>query len=139
MTGSCLCGAVRVTIETKPEFINDCNCSLCRKAGAAWGYFSSSSVATAGNTVAYVRRDRTSPAVEVHSCASCATTTQFVLTEAFKERNGSPDLIGVNMRLFDPDELKGVEVRFPNGKDWSGEGPYGFRRAAMTISDTEPW
>lgn len=28
MTASCLCGAFSLAIETKPEFINDCNCSL---------------------------------------------------------------------------------------------------------------
>ena len=84
MTASCLCGAVSIVIETKPEFINDCNCSLCRKAGAAWGYFPSSAVTTSGNTVPFVRRDKTAPGVEVHSCASCATTTHFVLTESFK-------------------------------------------------------
>ena len=139
MIASCLCGAVGVAIETKPEFINDCNCSLCRKAGAAWGYFTSSSVTTFGVTVPFVRRDKTAPSVEVHSCASCATTTHFVLTESFKERNRSADLVGVNMRLFDPDELYGVEIRFPNGKDWLGEGPYGYRREAMTISNAAAW
>jgi hypothetical protein len=139
VTGICLCGTVSVTVEAKPDFINDCNCSLCRKAGAAWGYFPSSSVTTSGNTVPFVRRDKSSPSVEVHSCASCATTTHFVLTESFKERNREADLIGVNMRLFDPDELHGVEIRFPNGKDWPGEGSYEYRRPAMTISDAAPW
>ena len=139
MTAGCLCGAFSVTIESKPEFINDCNCSLCRKAGAAWGYFPSSSVATSGNTVPFVRRDKAFPAVEIHSCASCATTTHFVLTESFKERNRSADLVGVNMRLFDPNELQGVEIRYPNGRDWPGEGPYGYRRVAMKVSDAEPW
>ena len=139
MIASCLCGAVSVTIETKPEFINDCNCSLCRKVGAAWGYFPSSSVTISGTTVPFARRDKTAPAVEVHTCASCATTTHFVLTESFKERNRSADLIGVNMRIFDANGLHGIEIRFPNGKDWSGEGPYNYRRAAMKISDAASW
>jgi hypothetical protein len=90
-------------------------------------------------TAPFSRRDKNSPAVEVHSCAICATTTHFVLTQSFKERNRSADLIGVNMRLFDPNDLHGVEIRFPNGKDWPGEGPYEYRRAAMIISDTTPW
>ena len=38
MTGTCLCGAVTVTVDDRPDYIHDCNCSLCRKAGAAWGY-----------------------------------------------------------------------------------------------------
>jgi hypothetical protein len=139
MTGDCLCGAVSVTIKAAPEFINDCNCSLCRKAGAAWGYFPSSSVTTIGTTVPFIRRDKVNPGVEVHSCASCDTTTHFVLTDSFKAQNPSADVVGVNMRLFDPSELNGVEVRYPNGKDWPGEGPYRYRRAALTIGDGSPW
>lgn len=139
MTGNCLCGAVSVTIDDKPEFINDCNCSLCRKVGGVWGYFPSSSVKTIGNTFSFVRRDKKIPGVEVHSCKTCATTTHWVLTKSFKELNPSADRVGVNMRLFNPDELVGVEVRFPNGKDWVGEGPFGHRRTAVTISDSAPW
>ena len=139
MTGSCLCGAVRVTIDVKPEFINDCNCSLCRKLGGAWGYFPSSSVKTTGNTTCFSRRDKEPPGVEVHSCATCASTTHWVLTKSFKEQNPSVDQMGVNMRLFDLDGLAGVEVRFPNGKDWSGEGSFGYRRKALTIGDGAPW
>ena len=50
MTGHCLCGAVSVTIDEKPDYINDCNCSLCRKSGGAWGYFDPSIVKTSGET-----------------------------------------------------------------------------------------
>jgi hypothetical protein len=137
--GNCLCGAVSVTIDARPEFINDCNCSLCRKSGAAWGYFPSASATATGTTVSFVRRDKAVPSVEIHSCASCAATTHFVLTSAFRERNEGVDVVGVNMRLFEPEDLDGVEVRFPNGRDWPGEGPYGYRRAAITIGDGAPW
>lgn len=139
MTGNCLCGAVSVTIEAKPEFVHDCNCSLCRKSGGAWGYYPSSMVTTTGNTVSFLRRDKENAAAELHSCKQCGTTTHWTLTESFKEQNESVDLMGVNMRVFDPDELKGVEVRFPNGKDWSGEGPFGYRREAKTIGESWPW
>ena len=139
MTAKCVCGAVSVTIDAKPEFIHDCNCSLCRKVGGAWGYFSSSSVKTTGNTFSFERRDKETPGCEVHSCETCATTTHFVLTKRFKEQNPSADLVGVNMRLFDPDELEGVEVRFPNGKDWPGEGPFEYRRESLTIGDNTRW
>jgi hypothetical protein len=27
--------------------------------------------------------------------------------------------MGVNMRLFETDMLAGIELRFPNGKDWT--------------------
>ena len=139
MTGKCLCGAVSVTIEARPEFINDCNCSLCRKAGGAWGYFPEASIKTTGNTITFTRSDKAAPGVEVHSCGTCGTTTHWMLTEKFKEQNPSADRAGVNMRLFDPDELQGVEVRFPNGKDWTGEGPFEYRRPSLTICDNTQW
>ncbi|MCA8899646.1 MAG: GFA family protein [Hyphomonas sp.] len=139
MTGTCLCGAVSVTIDAKPDFIHDCNCSLCRKSGGAWGYFPPAAVTTTGGTRAYARTDKSAPAVEVHTCETCATTTHWVRTEAFKAQYGMNDLVGVNMRLFDPDALTGVEVRFPDGKGWTGEGEFGFRRTALTLSETVRW
>lgn len=139
MTGTCLCGAVSVMIDAKPDFINDCNCSLCRKVGGAWGYFPSSSIKITGKTFSFSRRDKEIPGVEVHSCTTCATTTHWVLTKSFKEQHPSADQVGVNMRLFDPDDLKGIEVRYPDGKNWAGDGPFGYRRSALTISDSAPW
>lgn len=79
------------------------------------------------------------PIVAVHACLTCAATTHFEPTSAYKTKNPSVDLIGVNMRLFDPDALHGVEVRYPDGKDWSGHGPYEFRREAWTIGESAPW
>ncbi len=139
MTGQCLCGAVSVTIDAKPDFINDCNCSLCRKVGGAWGYFCSTSVKTTGDTLSTMRPDRKSPGVEIHACKNCATTTHWVLTDSFKMQNPTVDQMGVNMRLFDLEDLDGIEVRFPNGNDWTGDGPYGFRRPPITICDRTPW
>ena len=139
MTANCLCGAVRITIGTKPGFINDCNCSMCRKTGGAWGYFAPDTVTATGDTVAVQRSDKPAPAVEIHSCASCGTTTHWVRTEAFIGQYGANDLTGVNMRLFDPDALMGVEVHFPDGKNWTGEGPFAYRREALTISETTRW
>lgn len=89
--------------------------------------------------MSFSRSDRALPGVAIHSCSICAVTTHWVLTEAFKKQNPGADQVGVNMKLFDPDDLKGVEVRFPDGKAWAGEGPFTYRRAAMTISDALPW
>ncbi|MEO1188881.1 MAG: aldehyde-activating protein [Pseudomonadota bacterium] len=139
MTANCLCGAVSVTIASQPEFIHDCNCSLCRKSGGAWGYFPSAMVTTTGDTVSFLRRDKENAAAELQSCAHCGTTTHWIFSQSFKEQNEAVDLMGVNMRIFNPDDLQGVEVRFPNGDDWSGEGPFEYRRKAMTISDGWSW
>lgn len=139
MTSTCACGGVEVTIDKKPDFIYDCNCSLCRKSGGAWGYFTSSLVSAVGTTAPFSRTDKLAPIVEIHSCPICSATTHFTLTDTYKSKHPNVDQVGVNMRLFDPEELAGIDVHYPNGKDWSGEGPFGFRREAMTISADSPW
>ncbi len=128
-----------LSIAVKPEFILDCDCGLCRKVGAAWGYFESSRVTVTGTTIPFVRKDKPVPVTEIHSCLECGATTHFVHTSSFKERNPSIEQIGVNMKLFEPTELNGVEVRFANGREWSGEGPFEYRRPAMTIGADWAW
>ena len=36
---ACHCEAVRFEIASPPEWVLDCNCTLCRKYGALWTYF----------------------------------------------------------------------------------------------------
>lgn len=139
MTNTCACGSVSVTVKRKPDFVYDCDCNLCRKSGAAWGYFTFEEVIAEGQTIAYSRKDKTVPIVEIHSCAVCGSTTHFNLTEVYKAKHPDVDQVGVNMRLFDADQLDGVEVQYPNGSAWSGKGAFGFRREPTTLSPDNPW
>lgn len=116
MTGTCHCGKVRVTLAAKPEYLNACNCSLCAKSGSVWGYFAGSDVAIDGETRQYMRADRENPAALLHFCPNCGSTTHFTLAE-----HVGHDLAGVNARLFDPSELEGVELRYPDGRGWDGQ------------------
>ncbi len=123
MKGGCHCGAVSVTLQSKPEYINLCDCSLCAKSGGAWGYFTSDQVTVSGTTSSYRRADYVKPAVEIRFCANCGTTTHWVLTENFEG-----DRVGVNMRIFDPAELNGIEARTLDGSNWFGETDPTHRR-----------
>lgn len=107
MKGQCLCRRVTVETEAAPAFINICNCNLCRKLGAAWGYYSESAVAVNGETGAYRRDDLDhEPWCEEHFCPACGSATHFLVIHP--EHEG----IGVNMRLFDQDELEGITVNY---------------------------
>ncbi len=139
MTGTCACGSVSVEVKRAPDFINDCNCNLCRKLGAAWGYFSGAEVSSQGATSSFVRCDKNTPAAEIHRCVNCGSVVCFTVTESYQREHGAIDQVGVNMRLFDPGDLAGLEVRFPDGLGWAGEGAYEFRRMALTISEQTPW
>jgi hypothetical protein len=74
---SCLCGQVRIEIPKRPDFINECNCTLCSKTGARWAYFHPSEVGIEGTTKGFSREDKDDPAAEIQFCANCDSTTHF--------------------------------------------------------------
>ncbi len=122
LLGQCHCGRVKVKLETKPDYVNDCNCSLCRKSGALWGYFHRDQVKVSGPTDTYQRADRDSPVVNIHFCKHCGNTTHWTLTMFGKTLVEDIYRMGANMHLFSVSDLKGVEKRYPNRADWQG-GP----------------
>jgi hypothetical protein len=134
---SCHCGQVRLEIRKRPDYINACNCTLCSKSGAWWGYFDPSEVSVEGSTKRYRRGDKAEPGVDIHFCPHCGSTTHFTLTESAAAKFGNM-LVGVNMRLADESELAGVELRFPDGRAWPGEGEFGYVREGYVIGDAAP-
>jgi hypothetical protein len=133
MTLSCLCGRVHVTVGRRPDYVNECNCALCSKSGARWGYFHPTEVGVEGETRGYRRADKDEPNAEIRFCAECGSTTHFVLTKAAVSKFGDT-LLGVNMRLAREGDLRGVEVRFPDGEAWSGSGGFDYVREPRLIT-----
>lgn len=132
LTLSCLCGRVRIDLAGRPDFIHACNCTLCSKSGARWSYFPPESLTVTGQTGRYRREDKDDPAAEIHFCMTCGSTTHFRLTESAVARHGDVQA-GVNMLLADERDLAGIELRFPNGRDWSGGPEFGYARAPVIL------
>lgn len=128
---SCLCGQIRIDTR-RPDFVHECNCTLCNKSGARWGYFHPSEVTVTGLTSGHTRRDKDDPSAEVHFCATCGATTHFILTQSAVAKFGN-GMMGVNMWLADESDLAGIELRFPDGQAWSGVGDFGYVREARMI------
>ena len=75
--GSCLCGKVRYELSGRPQFINHCHCSMCRKAhGAAFGSFLHADGRTFHWTAgtADVRRFESSPGTFRAFCKHCGSS-----------------------------------------------------------------
>lgn len=136
ITTTCHCGAVRVTQSARPAFVHACNCSLCRASGAQWAYPAPAGVTVTGSTATYRRADKPDAGADIHFCPRCGTTTHFTLTPETVARFGD-GMMGVNVALARPGDLAGVERRFPDGRNWSGEGAFGYRRAAQVIGEAE--
>ena len=128
MMGSCHCGAVTIVLAERPAYLNDCNCSLCQKLGVVWGYLPVTAVTIRGDTDSYVRADRDTPAVRVHFCGSCGCTTHWSPMPHIPQ-----DRTGVNVRLFDPSDLVGLTLNYPDGANWDGRSPHAMRRASELL------
>jgi hypothetical protein len=129
---SCLCGQVRIEVPKRPDFIHECNCTLCRGSGARWGYFHPSEVSVEGATKGFSRGDKDDPAAEIRFCETCGTTTHFVLTPSAIAKFGNVQM-GVNLRLADEKDLAGIELRYPDGRAWAGEGGFVYVQDARIL------
>lgn len=106
---SCHCGAIRFSVEAPPEDVNSCNCSICRRYGTLWGYYQRPTVTFApdnGPTDVYLWGDRS---LGFHRCRGCGCVVWWLSADPAYER------MGVNARLFPPDVLAPIPIRFGDG------------------------
>ncbi|WP_225204943.1 GFA family protein [Novosphingobium huizhouense] len=129
---TCHCGAISVTIDTRPDFVFACNCSLCRKTGARWGYFAPEQVQITGQPTRYRRTDKPDPSAEIAFCPTCGATTHFTLTESAIAAHGNT-MMGVNMALLPESDLAGIELRYPDGANWDGASPFDYVRPPRVL------
>jgi hypothetical protein len=106
LKASCHCGAVRIEVETAPEMLTECNCSVCRRYAARWVYYTRRTarvVSDAAATIAYTWGDRS---IEFHHCRTCGCVTHYESVEK------SPDSrIAVNARMLEPEHTEAPSVR----------------------------
>jgi hypothetical protein len=113
LTATCHCGAVEIIIPRRPRTITDCNCSICRKYGVLWAYYKAATVqrkAKPGALASYSwgRKD-----LRFMRCAFCGCIVNWEHVVP-----GPQSRMGVNTRLFDPDQLGPVKVRLCDGASW---------------------
>lgn len=120
---ACHCGAVRITLDPAPEWVQDCNCSICRRYGALWAYsWDRLSRRTLAATLvqgddaleAYIWGDRTTGFWRCRGCGCLTHHTELQRPERIR---------GVNARIFvDFDPARVVVHRSDNahtGWFWS--------------------
>ena len=107
---SCVCGAVRLAITRAPDEVTDCNCTLCRRYGALWAYYSPKDVSVpSGLTDTFSRGPKLS---NFHRCKICGCVTHWAPI-------GAHDRMGVNARLMEPEVLARARVlRFDGLDTW---------------------
>lgn len=110
LTATCHCGAVRIDVPYKPRRLTSCNCSICRRFGTRWAYYTASKVrvvAAPGALAEYVWGDKSLRFVR---CATCGCVTHWEALSPTPESR-----MGVNARNFEPGAVSGVRERRLDG------------------------
>lgn len=106
---SCHCGAVHIFVPTAPTEVTECNCSICRRTGGRWAYYSPRDVRFEPSpppTDTYIWGDKM---LVLHRCKTCGVVTHWWPVDPALDR------MGVNMRLADPEVLAAASVRHFDG------------------------
>ena len=116
---SCHCGGVRFTLKRLPEDVGSCNCSLCRRLGALFGYYTESEVELhfeENATCTYVQGDK---CIRVHRCRICGCTTHWDGIEGYgRGPEGKDPRMAVNCRLLEREVLAAIPIRKIDGASW---------------------
>ena len=105
---SCHCGAVRIEVAAAPTVVTSCNCSICRRLGTLWAYYSPTQVKVVGDTATYLWGDKE---LTFHRCPTCGCATHWTAIDPALDR------MGVNARLMDPAVVAAARVRKYDGAD----------------------
>ena len=103
---TCHCRAIQIEISEKPNSLTECNCSICRRYGALWAYFTSKSATITYEKQAvgtYIWNDKD---IEFVHCKTCGCLTHYEDTD---KTNGYR--VAVNARMMDPVDILGIAIR----------------------------
>lgn len=129
-TGTCTCGALKVTTEGEPSLVLVCNCTLCqRRTGSVFGvsaYFPKDTVTVSGQAKRFTRGSDSGRKGRCYFCAECGTTLYW-------DAESRPNLRGVAVGCFagpafpGPQQVNWTEhqhpwVRFPDGLPHNRKG-----------------
>lgn len=96
-TASCLCGALTVTVSTKPKMTHACACVECqRSTGSAFSYsafFAEDAVKISGETKSFRRSSEAGRWQELDFCPTCGVSV-------FGRLEVLPGIIGVAVGCF---------------------------------------
>jgi hypothetical protein len=93
------CALVTLHVPGLPLKLNRCSCSICRRYGALWAYYSPEDIDVSGASDTYAWGDRM---IAFHRCQTCGVLTQWMPIVA------GIDKIGVNMQSCDSAQLSQI-------------------------------
>ncbi|MCY1014492.1 GFA family protein [Pyxidicoccus sp. MSG2] len=106
---TCHCGRVSIEVQTEPTQVTDCNCSICRRYGVLWAYYSLQQVRVRTEGSAQDTYQWGEQKIAFHRCAHCGCVSHWAALDPARDR------MGVNARLMPLELLSRVRVRHLDG------------------------
>lgn len=111
---SCHCGTVKIEVAKAPRALTSCNCSICRRYGALWGYYEPDEVRVTGSS-GIARYSWGEESIYFCHCIKCGCVTHYESSSKVE----NPKTV-VNFRMADPALIASIQVRKFDGADtWS--------------------
>jgi len=84
MNLSCYCGAVEIEFQDSPDSpdsLTSCNCSVCNRYGALWGYFKPNEVKISCDSAAFGKYTWGDEYLSFCHCKKCGCVTHYETLE----------------------------------------------------------
>ena len=137
---ACHCTAVRFELANVPEWVLDCNCTLCRRYGAIWAYPAAPDVTFVCGTDATDAYTWGDKMLEFRRCNQCGCVTHMMALHP-----DPPRVFGINARMIPTLDPAHVRLRQKDnghtGFFWtrSGEPPEPSQHPKLDPPGPEDW
>jgi hypothetical protein len=109
--GSCHCGRVSFELETRLDYVMECNCSLCRRIGALWHGASEPNLRITSGESELVLYQFNTKTAKHYSCKHCGV-------HPFSRPRLDPTRWAVNVRCIDGADLSALPLKHFDGANW---------------------
>jgi len=111
-SASCHCGAVTLEAQSAPATLTQCTCSICRRYGAQWAYYTMRDVVVTGAEGTQSSYSWGDHDIEFFWCTTCGCLTHYEDIE--KDADGR---IAINGRMLSREVTATIPVRTFDGAD----------------------
>jgi len=108
----CHCKNIKLLATEPPATLTSCNCSICNRLGALWGYFDEGNVQVVCNEKQIDKYSWGDEKYTYHRCRRCGCTTHYTCTE----KNGNK-IVAINCRMAPLSDIADIVVRSFDGLD----------------------
>ncbi|MCJ2376697.1 aldehyde-activating protein [Vibrio sp. ZSDZ34] len=111
----CHCGNITLSFNKYPESLTSCNCSICHRYAALWGYYQPDEVVVSSKTTSSKTYQWGDGYIDFHHCRQCGCVTHYTSTSL------SPiQKVAINFRMDNPSQLANIpQRRFDGARSWT--------------------